>query len=127
MSLPQRRLWEIIKINPVKWRQTPHGTEGGGFWVVAIYGSTVVWFNDIEDGFNRSAWSTPGVIDEYWCNQDELQWTVQHILNQWQDCVPSGGRYGSPEPIDETYTKSNQAIEPTRETRQARRGRSPTK
>ena len=80
MDLPQRRLWEIIKIEPVKWEQTPYGTEGGGFWVVAIYGSAVVWFNDIEDGFNRSAWTTHGVIDEYWCNQDELQWTIQHIL-----------------------------------------------
>jgi hypothetical protein len=99
MSLPQRRLWEVIKIEPIKWQQAPYGTQGGGFWVVAIYGSTVVWFNDIEHGFNRSTWSNPGVIDEYWCNQDELQWTVQHVLNEWQDGSPSGGRCGPPQPI----------------------------
>jgi hypothetical protein len=99
MTLPQRRLWERIKIDPVKWQQTPYGTEGGGFWVVAIYGSTIIWFNDIEDGFNRSAWSTPGVIDDYRCNQDELQWTVQHVLNEWQGGVSSGGKFDPPEPI----------------------------
>lgn len=100
MTFPQRRLWEVIKIDPTKWQQTPYGTQGGGFWVVAIYGSTVIWFNDIEDGFNRSAWSMPGVIDDYWCNQDELQWTIQHVLNEWQNGHFSGGRCGPPQPID---------------------------
>ena len=92
MSLPQRRLWEVIKIDPVKWKEPSYGERGGGFWVVAIYGPTVVWFNDIEDGFNRSKWSSPGLIDEYWCNQDDLQSTVQHVLDHWNDGVPSGGR-----------------------------------
>ena len=100
MSQPQRRLWEVIKIDPTKWQQTPYGTQGGGFWVLAIYGSTVLWFNDIEEGFNRSTWSTLGIIDEYLCNQDELQWTIQNVLNEWQDGYPSGGRCGPPKPID---------------------------
>ncbi len=100
MSLPQRRLWEIIKIDPAKWQENTQGAMGGGFWVVAIYGDTVIYYNDIEDGFNRSIWSVPGTIDEYWCNQDELQWTVQHVLNQWQDGISSGSRCYPPEPIE---------------------------
>lgn len=32
-----------------------------------------LWFNDIEDGFNRSKYSDFGKIDEYWCNQDRLE------------------------------------------------------
>jgi hypothetical protein len=45
MTLEQRRLWEMIRIDPVKWAQEPYGTGGGGFWVVAIYGSRVkVWW-----------------------------------------------------------------------------------
>jgi hypothetical protein len=99
MTPLQRRLWEVIKIDPVKWQENSYGALGGGFWVVAIYGSTVIWFNDIEDGFNRSTWSTPGTIDEYWCNQDKLQWTVQHVLDQWRDGFSSGARCGPPEPI----------------------------
>jgi len=53
MSSEQRNLWEIIKIIPEKWKQEPWENEGGGFWVVAIIGKTVVWFNDIEDGYNK--------------------------------------------------------------------------
>lgn len=94
MSLPQRRLWEIIKINPVKWHENSYGLKGGGFWVVGIYGSTVIWYNDIEDGFNRSAWSAAGTIDQYGCSQDELQWTIQQVLDQWRGDASPGGHQG---------------------------------
>ena len=54
MSQEEMRLWEAIRIQPVKWQQDPYGIQGGGFWVVGIIGSTVIWYNDIEEGFNRS-------------------------------------------------------------------------
>ena len=100
MTLPQRRLWEVIRIDPVKWQESTYGVMGGGFWVVAIYGSTVIWYNDIEGGFNRSAWTVAGTIDDYWCNQDKLQWVVQHVLDHVKDGMPSGKHCGPPEPID---------------------------
>lgn len=99
MSLPQRKLWEVIKIEPMKWSQCPWGTEGGGFWVVAIFGRTVIWFNDIEEGFNRSSYDKYGTISEYWCNQDELEWILQHVLDEIKDGFSSGGYAGLPEPI----------------------------
>jgi hypothetical protein len=46
MSPAQRRLWEAIQIPPQKWRQHPWGDASGGFWVVAILGQTVVWYNE---------------------------------------------------------------------------------
>ncbi len=67
-----RAQWDRIRIQPVKWQCHPHGDLGGGFWVVAVMGEQVLWYNDIEDGFNRSAFTTRGVIDDYWCNQDEF-------------------------------------------------------
>lgn len=81
MSLRQRRLWEIIRISPEKWQQHPYGDEGSGFWVVGLLGKTIVWFNDIEDGFNHSPYSDYGTIDTYSCSQDELEWVVQNLLN----------------------------------------------
>ncbi|MDC6169482.1 hypothetical protein [Paucibacter sp. XJ19-41] len=81
MSLPQLRLWEAIRIEPVKWQQHPYGDQGGGFWVVAIIGASVIWYNDIEEGFNRSRYSQHGTIDDYWCNQDELELTMQYLVN----------------------------------------------
>ena len=81
MNAAQRRLWEAIRINPQKWPQHPYGDPGAGFWVVAIVGRTVIWYNDIEDGFNRSRYAEYGTIDDYWCNQDELEITMQYLVN----------------------------------------------
>jgi hypothetical protein len=81
MNTEQSRLWGVLKITPIKWRQSPWGDAGQGFWVVGLIGEQVIWFNDIEDGFNISRYKTHGVIDEYWCNQDELEWAVQAISN----------------------------------------------
>ena len=82
MNPLERRFWDAICITPEKWSLKPYGDLGGGFWVVAILGSTVVWYNDIEEGFNRSRYVRFGTIpqSEYWCNQDELQWTVRLLM-----------------------------------------------
>lgn len=72
--------WELIKIDPVKWNEKDYGNMGGGFWVVAICGTKVIWYNDIEEGFNISTYKTIGEIDEYWCNQDELNIAVKKMF-----------------------------------------------
>jgi hypothetical protein len=81
MPVASRHLWEAVRIKPEKWQQHPYGDAGAGFWVVAVIGRTVIWFNDIEEGFNRSTYSTYGTIDDYWCNQDELNVTVEYLAN----------------------------------------------
>jgi hypothetical protein len=81
MTQAQQRLWNAIRIDPEKWQQHPYGDAGGGFWTVALVGRTAIWYNDREDGFNRSAYSTYGVIDDYCCNQDELDVTIEYLAN----------------------------------------------
>lgn len=100
MNVEQLRLWDAIKITPKKWSQVPYGKEGGGFWAVAVLGEMVVWFNDIEDGYNVSHYKTFGIIEEYLCNQDELEYTIQSLLNFLQHgyslplcSSPSSGEY----------------------------------
>jgi hypothetical protein len=80
MSPQLLRLWEAIKIPPQKWAEQTYGPVGGGFWVVAIIGNKVIWFNDIEDGFNCSSYVVLGKLAEYFCNQDELDVAVQDVL-----------------------------------------------
>ena len=80
MSPSQLRLWKAIRIDPEKWLQHPYGDTGKGFWVVAIIGRTVIWYNDIEEGFNRSGYSAYGEIEDYWCNQDELELTIEYLM-----------------------------------------------
>ena len=98
MSVPQARLWEAIRVPPEKWAEKSYGELGGGFWVVAVVGTTVVWYNDIEGGFNRSGYTTFGTIEGYWCNQDELELTLQFILNAIKTGQDSAPRLGPPMP-----------------------------
>jgi hypothetical protein len=88
MTPQQRRLWGIIAIEPEKWRQVPYGEAGGGFWAVAVLGREVIWFNDIEDGFNASRYLTHGKIEDYWCNQDQLEWVVNDVLSRLNGETP---------------------------------------
>ena len=73
--------WELIKINPTKWTEKEFGNKGCGFWVVAICGTKVIWYNDIEEGFNISDYETYGQIEGYYCNQDELHWAITKLFD----------------------------------------------
>lgn len=99
MNPAQRQLWEAIRIVPEKWALHPYGDAGGGFWVVGITSRGAVWFNDIEDGFNRSSYRQHGVIDDYFCNQDELEVTVQQWLSVIETARDVDRRCGPPEAI----------------------------
>ena len=83
------RFWSRIKISPEKWNLSPWGDEGGGFWVVAVMGQECIYFNDIEDGFNISHYRVFGHIDNYYCDQTELQhcirWFCQAFMKEMID------------------------------------------
>jgi hypothetical protein len=80
-SVDERNLWRTIEMEPPKWALHAHGDAGGGFWAVGLIGGTVVWYNDLEEGFNRSEFSKFGTIDDYFGNHDELEVTVQFFAN----------------------------------------------
>ena len=101
MNPTERRLWELVRIKPVKWQLPPWGDLGGGFWVVGIIGTGVLWYNDIEDGFNRSPYTTYGIIGAYLCNQDELDIAIYNLLLQLETGQRAGS-FGPPEPIRKT-------------------------
>jgi len=90
------RFWEGVRVPPEKWAQHPYGDVGGGFWVVGLVGTTVLWFNDIEDGFNSSRYVKLGHIDEYWCDQHELDVALVRLLTQIKDGTPMLGRASEP-------------------------------
>ncbi|NCD68927.1 hypothetical protein GSY63_06135 [Mucilaginibacter sp. R11] len=73
--------WQLIKIIPEKWQEENYGQAGGGFWAVAILDTQVIWYNDIEDGFNISPYKTPGTIAKYYCDQYSLTEILFQILN----------------------------------------------
>ena len=94
-----QEFWKLIKIDPVKWQEKEYGDEGGGFWVVAIYGAHVIWYNDIEEGFNVSKFNTLGEITEYHCNQDELNVAVIRLFDLIQFGCDIIGQAGPPQNV----------------------------
>lgn len=70
-----KEIWETIKVAPVKWAEKTHGS----FWVVAIHNSEVIWYNDIEEGFNMSEFSIEREIGEYWAEQTDLHDLLWHL------------------------------------------------
>lgn len=94
MENGERLLWDLVRVPPVKWRQHPMGDMGNGFWAVGIIGCQVIWYNDIEDGFNVSGYEEFGTIGEYWCDQDELH----HVIWRLRERIESGIRSGRSDP-----------------------------
>ena len=82
LELEMLNFWNLIKIEPQKWQEQEYGDDGGGFWVVAIFGNEIIYFNDIEEGFNISPYKNFGEIKEYFCNQNELNWTIIELYNR---------------------------------------------
>lgn len=80
-----RDLFARAAVTPTKWQLSPWGDLGGGFWVVAVVDDRVVWYNDIEEGFNVSRFILPGTIPptEYWCNQDALPLALEALAGKY--------------------------------------------
>lgn len=100
MSPRLYRFWTAIRIDPRKWVEKTCGMAGGGFWVVGLLGQKAIWYNDIEEGFNLSSYASFGELDEYWCNQDELEVTVQGLLNFLDTGMDNALRCGAPVGVD---------------------------
>lgn len=94
-------LWRTVRIKPAKWTQHPWGDPLGGFWAVGILGQQVIWFNEIEDGFNVSSYAEYGNIAQYWCNDDELQYAMRKLLVELETGrMPD--KCGPPQPINDS-------------------------
>lgn len=64
--------------------------------VVARNGDQVIYYEDVEDGFNVSPISIHGQVLEHWCNQDELRLA----LNAWIGGRGLWGRFGPAVPVE---------------------------
>jgi len=64
--------------------------------VVARNGDQVIYYEDVEDGFNVSPMSPDGQILEHWCNDDELRLA----LNAWIEGRGLHGRLGPAAPVE---------------------------
>jgi hypothetical protein len=86
MSPAEMGLWTAIRLKPTKWELPPIGNEGDGFWVVAVFGESCIYYNDVEEGFNISSFTVRCAggrlihsIDDYFCNEDRLVWIIRRM------------------------------------------------
>lgn len=84
-----------VRFAPEKWQLEPWGDAGGGFWAVAADANRVLWWNDLEGGWNVSSFETRRRIPggQYWCNQDALKCALPLLAGR------PGARYGPPQSI----------------------------
>lgn len=83
MNAGCKKFWDYIRVRPQKWRLSPEGDEGSGFWVVALLGSTCIYYNDIEEGFNFSSYHSFGELERYACSQSDLLATIENFYRQF--------------------------------------------
>lgn len=72
--------------------------------VVARHKDQVMYYEDIEEGFNISPLGPDGDILEHWCNQDSLGFA----LNRWimvSDCLQHAGPAEPLDPEDQPANK----------------------
>ncbi len=72
--------WNKIKMTPIKWKENQFWNEENSFWVVAKHKNLVLYYNDIEEGFNISIFEKEGEIKEYCVEQDELHFSIIKLL-----------------------------------------------
>jgi hypothetical protein len=108
-SVELRAYFESVAFEPTKWRQSPYGDEGGGFWALASDRNRVLWYNDIEEGFNVFVFVVRGTIpdDEYGCNQDELKWALPALMGQQ---IPKADHPG---PAPRSKLTNTEPVEPS--------------
>jgi hypothetical protein len=75
-----RSLFSKYRVDPYHAPIDRLGSEELVF-VIAKKGNEVMYYEDVEEGFNISPISADGKILEHWCNQDPLKWA----LKPWRD------------------------------------------
>jgi hypothetical protein len=74
----QRSMFERYSVEPYFAPIVRYG-QSDQVVVVARRGNEVMYWEDVEEGFNVSEVRADGQIAHHWCNQDELR----HVLTEW--------------------------------------------
>ena len=81
MTPEQASLWRMIRLPVAEiWQQRPWADEGCGFWVVATFGKSCIYFNDLSQSFAASLFDRWGNI----CKFDPRPASLPQLLNSCQ-------------------------------------------
>lgn len=74
----QLKFWNKIKIEPEIWSCNDVIEEN--FWIVAKTNKHIIWYNDIEEGFNISKYKIEGIIISYNNSKQELHLALKQLI-----------------------------------------------
>ena len=75
--------WNSIKIVPEK-RQVPYYINEDYFWIVGKIKNYMIYYNDIEEGFNISLENNLSYIEVTSAEQDELYFALIKLLKNYE-------------------------------------------
>lgn len=75
--------WNSIKIVPEK-RQVPFYSNEDYFWIVGKIKNYMIYYNDIEEGFNISLENNLSYIEVTSAEQDELHFALIKLLKNYE-------------------------------------------
>jgi len=70
--------WNSIKCSPEIWHCKD--VIDDNFWVIAKWKTFIIWYNDIEEGFNLSTFKTEGEIQQYSAFQHDLNAVLNRLI-----------------------------------------------
>jgi hypothetical protein len=81
LSEDERQAFERFRLEPYQAPITRYGKNEKVF-VVARNGDEVMYWEDVEEGFNISPFDRSGQITQHWCNQDSLKFALARWLGR---------------------------------------------
>ena len=75
--------WNSIKIVPEK-RLVPSYSNEDYFWIVGKIKNYIIYYNDIEEGFNISLENNLSYIEVISAEQDELHFALMKLLKNYE-------------------------------------------
>lgn len=80
MTKYENEFWSSISISPCKWKYIDENNRTNKVWVFAIFDDQIIWYDDVEEGFNVSNFEEPGVFSPETAEQDELVFAIRKLL-----------------------------------------------
>lgn len=81
LTKEEKAFWHFIRIEPEKWVDPVYYAGTVEFYVIAIFGHKVIYYNDIEEGFNIAEFEEYGRLKAGGgANQNDFGEYISHLF-----------------------------------------------
>lgn len=80
LTAQEKSFWHFIRIEPRKWIHTGYEDEKVEFFVVAVFGKRVIYYDDFEGGFSISEFEEYGKLIGGSSNQNDFHEYISNVF-----------------------------------------------